>query len=160
MKKCFVILQLLSLASCMTPEQEAQHLTSIRQAQFNQDHNLCTQYGSQGTEVYSVCHMKLNEARSLQSRTQQDPWAHYMLGLGNSLASSQNPNVVGALGEASTHGVNQFMRAKEYNEGLEDKNLKFKKSMIDYLDQVETRKQERLLNDLIKKRNNLKLKHD
>ena len=37
-EKMFCILLLLSLASCMTPEQEAHHLALIRQAQINQDH--------------------------------------------------------------------------------------------------------------------------
>ena len=48
--------------------------------------------------------------------------------------------MIGALAEGSTQGVGQFMHAKEYNKGLEDQNLAFKKSIIDYLDKAEDRK--------------------
>jgi hypothetical protein len=89
----------------------------------------------------------MTRAQNTSNRA-QNPWAHYMLGLSNSLASSKNPNVMGALGEASTHGVGQFMNAREYNAGLEDQNLGFKKSIIDYLDQAEARKQEKRMHEL------------
>lgn len=88
----------------------------------------------------------MTRAQNTEVKT-QDPSAHYMLGLSNALASSRNPNAISALGEASTHGVGQFMNAKEYNRGLEDQSLGFKKSIVDYLDQAELRKQEKLLND-------------
>jgi len=90
--------------------------------------------------------MKDQYLQDLMTRAQttggntQNPWAHYMLGLSNSLASSRNPDVIGALAEGSTQGVGQFMHAKEYNKGLEDQNLAFKKSIIDYLDKAEDRK--------------------
>lgn len=77
----------------------------------------------------------------------QNPWAHYMLGLSNSLASSRNPNVIGALAEGSTQGVGQFMHAKEYNKRLEDQNLTFKKSIIDYLDQADEKKLNKKLHE-------------
>jgi hypothetical protein len=86
-------------------------------------------------------------AQNPQSRA-QNPWAHYMLGISNSLASSQNPNVISAIGEGSTHGANQFMNVVQHNKALEDQNLQFKKSIIDYLDQAEARKQEKILNEL------------
>lgn len=90
--------------------------------------------------------MKDQYLQDLMTRAQntggntENPWAHYMLGLSNSLASSRNPDVIGALAEGSTKGVGQFMHAKEYNKGLEDQNLAFKKSIIDYLDKAEDRK--------------------
>ena len=96
--------------------------------------------------------MKDQYLQDLMTRAQntggntQNPWAHYMLGLSNSLASSRNPDVISALGEGSTKGVGQFMHAKEYNKGLEDQNLGFKKSIIDYLDQADERKMANRLN--------------
>ena len=97
--------------------------------------------------------MKDQYLQDLMTRAQntggntQNPWAHYMLGLSNSLASSRNPDVISALGEGSTKGVGQFMHAKEYNKGLEDQNLGFKKSIIDYLDQADERKMANRLNE-------------
>lgn len=86
-------------------------------------------------------------AQNSQSRA-QNPWAHYMLGISNSLASSKNPNVVSAIGEGSAHGANQFMNVVQHNKALEDQNLEFKKSIIDYLDQAEAKKQEKIMNEL------------
>ena len=86
-------------------------------------------------------------AQNTQSKA-QNPWAHYMLGMSNSIASSKNPNVIGAIGEGSTHGADRFMNAIENNKTLEDQNLAFRNSIIDYLDQAETRKQEKIINEL------------
>ncbi|MCL4418192.1 MAG: hypothetical protein M1365_16150, partial [Actinobacteria bacterium] len=95
--------------------------------------------------------MKDQYLQDLMTRAQntggntQNPWAHYLMGLSSKLGTSSD--VMQDLVKGSSQGLSQFMHAKEYNKGLEDQNLAFKKSIIDYLDQADERKMANRLNE-------------
>jgi hypothetical protein len=95
--------------------------------------------------------MKDQYLQDLMTRAQntggntQDPWAHYLMGLSSKLGTSSD--VMQDLVKGNSQGLSQFMHAKEYNNGLEDQNLGFKKSIIDYLDQADERKMVNRLNE-------------
>ena len=95
--------------------------------------------------------MKDQYLQDLMTRAQntggntQDPWAHYLMGLSSKLGTSSD--VMQDLVKGNSQGLSQFMHAKEYNNGLEDQNLGFKKSIIDYLDQADEKKLNKRLHE-------------